>query len=105
MNRKTLLLISLLSLAAILGSTAITVYAAGVQEERLWSTLTIQQRQEIKLKIQEMRQSGANLKEIRETVVSMLQGWGYQVPRLGPIRQMIFNRILQRIRNNPALKP
>ncbi len=95
MSRKTLLILSMLIIGTLLSSSVVVGYTLSTQENIIWSSLTNEQKQAIILKIQEMKNSGATRREIMLTILSMLQEWGIQMPKLGFMREYYCNRLLR----------
>ena len=65
----------------------------------LLSSLTDEQRETLRLRVQEMKEEGANLEEIRAELTKMLQEWDIEAsesPR--PLIQRLRNRRRQRIK-------
>jgi len=88
---KALILLSVVAVAAILGSMVLPTYALGDEERNRglpppWlDDLTDEQREAIEQKVQEMREAGASREEIRAEINAMLEEWGVEVPEFhGP---------------------
>ena len=83
-RNKALILLSVVAVAAILGSTVLAASASDNGEKsscpynrRLYD-LTDEQREAIRQKVQEMRAAGASREEIQATITEMLQEWGIE---------------------------
>jgi len=77
----------------------------GQQRGGFWAELTEEQKQALREKIEELRNSSASREEIHETVVEMLQGWGIEPPerpsdgprgkRFGKGKEGIFSQLTE----------
>ena len=101
MNRKkALVILSLVSFTALLGSAGLLVYGSDIGEDNGFSPerrsmrgfghrldLTDEQREALQTRVQEMRDAGASREEIRTEITTMLDGWGIDHPEWqGPSR-------------------
>lgn len=78
MNRKALILLSVVAVAVIITGSVVAAYAVEAREQRFHNSggLTAEQKAVIEQKIQEMRKNGASPKEIRAAIIAMLREWG-----------------------------
>lgn len=77
-DRNRALILLSLAVVAILSTSVLTAYASGNGRPRC--NLTDEQRETIRLKVQEMREAGAGRKEIRSEITAMLWEWGIEAP-------------------------
>lgn len=99
---KALVLLTVVAVAAILGSMVLIVYASDSGEESIClRNLTDEQVEAIRQKVQEMREAGASQEEIRAEITVMLQEWSVEAPEChGPRVQGLRNGMSQRVRHH-----
>lgn len=79
----------MVTVSAILGGIALTVYASDNGEGSSGPcNLTDEQREAIKLRVQELREAGATREEIRAEITAMLQEWGIELPAFQHRREL-----------------
>ena len=106
---KALILVSIVAVAVIFGSTMLTASASGNEEGEghlgrrglppPWlNDLTEEHRDAIRQKVQEMRAAGASREQIKAEITTMLQGFGVEVPERQFPSQPNMQEMRQRIR-------